>query len=150
MQAALVVLKERHERVKRLCQKTGTTCSTLRIAQDILWSFKVLDDNATATLGMLMARWLPNLRQLNLSFTSIGGDVGVKNMFEGLSSCSLPKLHYLSLVYVQMSPVGADALALALSNGAMPRLETVSLTVSSLWVMRARSLWPHRCASYRH
>ena len=51
LQAALQVLKGRHERAAALCRKVGTSCVGMRDAEELNWSWKGLTADDVATLG---------------------------------------------------------------------------------------------------
>jgi len=126
LQAALEVLKGRHERAAALCRKLGTSCVEVRDAETLYWYEQGLAADDAATLGTLL-RWTPKLKILCLRQTSLG-DAGMQALCEGMGCSAAPSLCRLDLIGNQFGPVGAEALAAALHGGAMPTLEIISLS----------------------
>ena len=125
LQAALEVLKGRHERAVALCRKVGTSCVEMRDAEMLDWIYKVLTADDVATLGTLL-HWTPRLEILCLFNNSLG-DAAMQALCEGMGRGAAPSLHYLELEVNQFGPAGAEALAAALRRGAMPKLEVLRL-----------------------
>jgi len=129
LQAALEVLKKRHERAMALCRKAhvpGWICAAeLHEAATLSWEFKGLTADDMATLAMILrTNGLPKLERIDLS-TNRFGDAGMLALCEGLGRGAAPLLHGLGLCDNQFGPVGAEALAAALRRGAMPKLEVL-------------------------
>ena len=78
-----------------------------------------------ATLGMLLHKYLPNVRELALPGNPAVDDAGMQALCEGLGRGDAPSLRNLDLSDTSFGPAGAEALAAALSRGAMLNLETV-------------------------
>jgi len=127
LQAALEVLKERHEKAAALCRKVGTSCVELRGAEELYWTCKVLTADDMATIGTLLrTNGLPRLHELFLDNNRLG-DSGMQALCEGLGRGAAPSLRRLRLAGNQFGPAGAEALATALGRGAMPKLEELVL-----------------------
>jgi len=125
LQAALQVLKGRHERAAALCRKVGTSCVGMRDAEKLDWINKGLTADDVATLGTLL-RWTPRLKILYLGHNSLG-DAGMQALCEGMGRGAAPSLRRLGLATNQFGPAGAEALAAALGRGALPNLEVLFL-----------------------
>ena len=125
LQAALEVLKGRHERAVALCRKMGTSCVAMRDAEMLDWCAKGLTADDVATLGTLL-HWTPRLQNLYLGANRFG-DTGMQALCEGMGRGAAPSLRHLDLAFNQFGPVGAEALATALRGGAMPKLEELAL-----------------------
>jgi len=132
LQAALEVLKGRHERAAALCRKLEAglkvvkmNCVEMRDAEKLDWPWKGLTADDMATLGTLL-HWTPRLEFLYLSQNSLG-DAGMQALCEGLGCGAAPSLRRLELFHNQFGPAGAEALAAALRGGAMPKLEELGL-----------------------
>jgi len=132
LQAALEVLKGRHERAVALCRKVGTSCVEvgtscvgMRDAEELDGFNKGLTADDVATLGTLL-HWTPRLEILCLFNNSLG-DAAMQALCEGMGRGAAPSLHYLELEVNQFGPAGAEALAAALRRGAMPKLEVLRL-----------------------
>jgi len=141
LRAALKVLHQQHENVKRIGRMVwarGTfrnvwKCSWLANVEHLSLTNKGLTLNDMATLGTLLRRGqLPKLHQLDLD--NNGGrsntcaDAGMEALFEGLGRGSAPALESLNLCLLNIGPAGAQALAAALHRGALPTLRTLYLT----------------------
>lgn len=126
LQAALEVLKERHARAVALCRKVGSSCAKLCGARELDFEGKVLTADDMATIGMLLAKWLPRLRELRF-FRNGFGDAGVFALCEALDLGAAPMLWLLDLGNNQLGPAGAKAVAAAFRRGALPKLEDLSL-----------------------
>jgi len=124
LQAALEVLKGRHESAVALCRKVGTNCVEMRDAEKLHWFSSDLAADGAATLATLL-HWTPRLKILWLQHNSLG-DAGMQALCEGLGCGAAPSLR-LSLFHNQFGPVGAEALAAALRGGAIPKLVALSL-----------------------
>jgi len=146
--AALEVLQQEHEKVKRICRmvwwasvkqgndgtfKSVWKCSWLMTVEHLSLTDKGLTLDDMATLGRLLRRGqLPKLHQLdvdnNAGQRNIGGDAGIEALFEGMGLGCAPSLHRLNLCLLNIGPTGAQALAAALQRGALPKLHTLWLT----------------------
>ena len=128
LQAALEVLKERHERSVALCRKMWTSCRALRDAESLLHVYnKGLTADDMATLGMILCtNGLPRLKMIDLGVNGFG-DAGMLALCEGLGQGAAPSLYQLRIGFNEVGPAGAEALAAALRRGAWPRLETLEL-----------------------
>jgi len=120
LQAALEVLKERHEQAKALCRKLGyRSCAGLRGAETLEASHHLV---AAATLAMILqTNGLPRLQHLYLGFNGFG-DADMQALCKGLGRGAVPSLGTLSLAHNNFGPPGAEALAAALRKGAFPKL----------------------------
>ena len=128
LQAALEVLKERHEKAKALCRKLDKSCAQVRGAERLRGRSRLVADDM-ATLGMILCtNGLPRLLQLYLGSCYGFGDADVQALCEGLGRGAAPSLRILSLADSKLGPAGAEALATALGRGAMPKLEELELT----------------------
>jgi len=127
LQAALEVLKERHEKAKALCRKLDIkSCAGLRGAE-ILHGGGCLVAADMATLGMILrTNGLPCLRDLYLGSNGLG-DTAMQVMFDGLGCGAAPSLRFLGLADNNFGPAGAEALAAALRRGAFPKIAILSL-----------------------
>ena len=132
LQAALEVLKERHERAVALCRKLSCkSCAELRSAEELYWSSRLVADDF-ATLGMILrTNGLPGMQELHLSDND-SGNAGVQALFDGLGRGAAPSLRVLGLADNKFGPAGAEALAAALGRGAMPNLTTLFLYQNSI------------------
>jgi len=128
LQAAIEVLKERHERTVALCRKVGSPgCAALRDAEVLLWIKQGLTADDMATLAMILrTNGLPRLLQLYLGRNRFG-DAGMQALCEGLGPGAAPSLSTLDLSSNQFGPAGAEALAAALRKGALPKLEALGV-----------------------
>jgi len=142
LRAALEVLQERHARAAALCRKIGhswapvyrghrsrldpCTCARLHDAERVQLSCRGFTANDMATLGMLLAKWLPRLQQIWFHQNPIG-DEGMHALCEGLGHGTATSLSVLILMENQFGPSGAEALAAALRRGAMPKLIGLNL-----------------------
>jgi len=120
LQAALEVLRERHERAAALCRKVGTSCVGMRDAEELDWFCKGFTADDVATLGTLL-HWTPKLKVLSLQQNSLG-DADMQALCEGMGRGAAPLLRDLLIGTNQFGPAGAEALAAALRGGAMPKL----------------------------
>ena len=125
LQAAIEVLKERHARAVALCRKFGTSCAALRDAEELEYNEGITAEDM-ATLGVLLSKWLPSLRQLCLIGNGFG-DARVQALCEGLGPGTAP-LPRLGLGDNNIGPAGAEALAAAFRRGALSKLEWLDLT----------------------
>ena len=127
LQAALEVLKERHEKAKALCRKLGyKSCAQVRGAQRLRGRSRLVADDA-ATLGMILqTNGLPRLLQLYLGTNGLG-DAAMQALCGGLGRGAAPSLRVLGLADNKFGPAGAEALAAALGRGAMPKLAALHL-----------------------
>ena len=95
-------------------------------AADDVWVSRPLTEHAEmATLGMLLHKYLPNVTRLALPGNPAVDDAGMQALCEGLGRGDAPSLRALDLSDTSFGPAGAEALAAALSRGAMLNLETV-------------------------
>jgi len=129
--AALEVLKERHARAVALCRKLETSCAALRDAEELMGYGKELTADHLATLGTLLSKWLPRLKELYV-YENGFGDAGMQALCEGLGRGDAPSLRGLNLGDDKIGPVGAEALAAALRRGAMPKLKVMNFSFNSL------------------
>ena len=142
LQAALLVLRQRHEKAKALCIKLGEapsharlgasyplmTCAGLRDAEELNWQCTPdwqCTPNDLATLGLIMP-WMPSLKELNFDFSRVG-DTGMHEICGGLGRGAAPSLRQLACGDNQFGAAGAEALAAALRRGAMPKLAELHL-----------------------
>ena len=121
--AALEELRPQHARAKALCRKMGMACSELRAAPEVVRRDLTC---YMATLGMLLAKWLPNLQILRLGENGLGS-AGVQALCENLGRGAAPSLVELNLENNLLGPVGAEALAGALRRGALPKLKRLHM-----------------------
>jgi len=139
LQAALEVLKERHERAVALCRKLSCNSTThlgaalvanlaeLRGAER-LEGVGLLDAADMATLGMILrTNGLPCLQVLYLNSRDGLGDASMRALCGGLGRGAAPSLRVLGLAGCNFGPAGAEALAAALRRGAFPKIEMLSL-----------------------
>jgi len=126
LQAALQVLRQRHERALALCRKLDKSCAEVRGAETLYASGHLVADDV-ATLGMILCtNGLPCLRDLRLDGNDFG-DAGVQGLCEGLGRGAAPSLRILDLSCNSFGPAGAEALAAALGRGATPKLEVLGI-----------------------
>ena len=143
--AALLVLRQRHERAKALGLKGGNnvqlvagssgwrpspmTCADLRDAEVLEWPLSSgpigLTNDDMATLGLVLP-WMPKLKKLYLNQSNLC-DASLQALCNGLGRGAAPSLRMLSLNLNKLGPVGAEALAAALRRGAMPKVEKLCL-----------------------
>ena len=130
--AALMLLKERHDKAVVLCRKVSTeltTCTpiTLRTQATLGWSVQLLTAGDLATLAMILkTNGLPGLR--NIDFNNNGfGDTGMQALFEGLGHAAPLPLRGIYMACNNIGPAGAEALAAALRMGALPKLSHLFL-----------------------
>ena len=148
--AALAVLKERHERAKAMCEKVSEMYSypvargfaVVRETDklDCVRCRLTVDD--MATFGMILrTNGLPKLKQINLSGNYFG-DPGMQALFESMGQGSLPLLTEMGLggARALSGPGSAEALAAALHRGALPSLEFLAMSDSSLGDIGAAAL----------
>ena len=139
LQAALQVLRQRHERAAALCRKLSCNSTThlgatlvanlaeLRGAERLEGS-GLLDDDDMATLGMILrTNGLPCLQVLYPNSRSGLGDASMRALCGGLGRGAAPSLRVLGLAGCNFGPAGAEALAAALRRGAFPKIEMLSL-----------------------
>jgi len=126
LQAALEVLKERHEQAKALCRKLCQSCAEVRGAEKLYGhSLLVADDFPTLAM-ILRTNGLPCLQRLYLGNSGLV-DAGMQALCEGLGRGAAPSLLTLGLAHNNFGLAGAEALAAALRRGAMPKLEWLGL-----------------------
>jgi len=127
LQAALEVLKVRHEKAKALCRKLEMSCAEVRGAEKLYGNTRLVAADM-ATLGMILQTYgLPQLEKLYLNDNGFG-DAAMQALCEGLGHGAAPSLLFLSLSNNKFGPAGAEALAAALGRGAMPKLESLNLS----------------------
>ena len=135
LQAALEVLRLRHERAVALCRKMNKRCSGLRETEKLIVRGScILTAEDMATLGVLLTKWLPGLLKLRLENTSSPGvdTPHLQALSEGLGRGAAPSLRKLDLGNYQFGPAGSEALAAAFRRGALPKLETLLLNDNPL------------------
>jgi Ran GTPase-activating protein (RanGAP) involved in mRNA processing and transport len=74
------------------------------------------------------AAFLPELRELDVSFNVINPWVGAKLKFEGLTGESFPSLRVLTMMSVGMEEAAARCLGQAMQKGAFPSLEVLQVS----------------------
>ena len=121
LQPALAVLKEQHERAKRLCGFIKISCEEMHQLQT--FDFALPDKEpaliyAVETLGMLMSRWLPRLNYLELEGQGID-DACMQALCAQLDVSSVPRLRLIDFCGNPIGPAGAKALAETLGRGAL-------------------------------
>ena len=138
LQAALVVLQQRHARAKALGRKGGKiirqgpqlvripmTCADLRDAEDLDWSARDLTADDMAALRMILPS-MPRMQDLYMVYNPFA-DAGMRALCEGLGRGDAPSLRMIRLDDNELGPAGAEALAAALSRGAMPNVKELTL-----------------------
>ena len=136
--AALEVLEERHAKARQLCRKLGRvwteeqyvncSCATLRDAVKLELRYEVdLTNDDMAVLAVLLANWLPKLRLLDVSNDNGKRAKVLQTLCEGLGRGTAPSLVELNFTGCKLGPATGEALALALRNGALPKLELLAL-----------------------
>ena len=135
LEAPLVLLEKEHSKARALCKKTDMTCEELRTVRTVgrvEWTSKGLNVEDLTTLGTLLDKWLPQIRDLNLRFCD-NGDECIQGLCEGLgrssSSVSIVRLHLHSS---GIGSAGAGALAATFLRGALPMLEYLDLSFNPL------------------
>ena len=129
LRAALEVLKERHEKAKKLCDKVDHPRFRVRVAwlphlAMLNWQNKDFTASDMATLAILLP-WMPCLEELLLGHSF--GDGCMPSLFERLERGVAPSLTKLYIQNNNIGPAGAEALAAALRRGAMPKLMRLTL-----------------------
>ena len=150
LRAALEVLKERHARAVALCRKLdsgymyltdvldrdgGISCATLRDTESLSCQLprrgvdkgsRSLNSVDMATLGTILP-WMPKLEELYLRDSGID-NAGMQALCEGLvplARGSMPALYYVDLMFNEIGPSGAEALAATLCK--LPGLNVLNL-----------------------
>ena len=149
LRAALEVLKERHARAVALCRKLdsgykfltgavgrdGFSCAALRDKSHLTCVFarwevykgsRSLNSVDMATLGTILP-WMPKLEELYLRDSGID-NAGMQALCEGLvplARGSMPALYYVDLMFNEIGPSGAEALAATLCK--LPGLNVLNL-----------------------
>ena len=126
LQAALEVLKVRHEKAKALCRKLAKSCAELSGAEGLHGTGRLVAADMGTLAMILRTNGLPCLRDLYIGHIGFG-DAGMQALCEGLGHGAAPSLRFLALSYNKFGPAGAEALAAALGRGAMPKLEELIL-----------------------
>jgi len=136
LKAALMVLKERHARALPMCRKVfgRRGCERMRDADTVFLGNQPLTMDEMVAFGMILrTNGLPRMSYFALVHIGIFGLPGVKELCEGplcegLRCGSAPALTTLDLAGIELGPAGAEALAAALSRGAMPTIEKLQLS----------------------
>ena len=135
LRAALEVLQEQYTKAKTLCSKLYTpfnlswddpemySFEMLRGKEELFLNDQTIDTGDMATLGMLLARWLPMLEEF---YPPCTGDADMQAMCEALGQGAAPSLIMLDIGNFQQA--GAEALVAALRRGALPSLEHIGLS----------------------
>ena len=136
LRADLEVLKEQHEGAVALCRKLGTTedyphhargssCEQVRGSVELYSIQECLNAGDVATLGLILCK-LPKLQIFDFIATTV--DSACVNSFcECLRRVWLPCLTTLSFTRCRLGPAVAEALAAAVSRGALPRIEELTV-----------------------
>ena len=130
-EALLPQLKADHEAAAALCRKLGMrSCKELREAKEVdCWYHRGL---TAIELGLLLTLGsvLPALETLALYEPTAGPDA-MQRLTAGLGAGALPAVSWLQ-IRLHMGDAGAWALAIALGQGAMPRLKHLHLSHSAI------------------
>mmetsp|Transcript_11852 Transcript_11852/g.24071 ORF Transcript_11852/g.24071 Transcript_11852/m.24071 type:complete len:303 (+) Transcript_11852:57-965(+) len=130
MKAQLIELRQQHEEAKQLASLyNGWSCADLRDAEQLLlgdFHGRPLSPAHWRTLGNLVARQC--LRRLGTlvvieEVDNGNGDEGMSLFSAGLQLGCLPSLTRLGVSSCALGPLGASALAAALSRRAVPVLQ---------------------------
>jgi len=136
LQTVRLILVQRHLRAVNLCHKLKTSCAELREQDDLSTDsfgagFDLSTDGGMETLGMILrTQGLPALRRLSLSEDECDA-ADMPALCEGLRGGGVPSLTDLEISGCMSSlldPAGSEALAGALSKGAVPKLEYLDLS----------------------
>ena len=147
LRAAREMLQQQHEKAAALCRKTATgfarkkpvlpnSCAQVRDAKALSLDFSetVFTTDDMATLGMIFRTNGMQMLQEIYFHWSAGRSAGeglLPALCEELSPGAAPSLRRLT-IHSCLGPADADAIAAALSRGAMPGLEELYLCMSSL------------------
>jgi len=131
LQAALEVLKERHERAVALSPKLYKSCAQVRGAEKLYGNGRLVADDMATLAMILQTNGLPRLWDLFLAHNGFG-DAGMQALCGGLGRGVAPSLLVLGLRDNKFGPAGAEALAAALRRGAMPKLARLNLHCNPL------------------
>ena len=122
LRAALVVLKERHQRALALCRSVGLSFAGLADAEVLDWTSRRLNIEHLATLGMIISTsGLPTLQKLRIDDNDFG-DEGMHAMCKDLGLGALPSAVSFCFANVDLTKTGAQSFAAALRRGAFPAL----------------------------
>ena len=142
LRAAREMLQQQHEKAAALCRKITpfwkppNSCAQVRDAKVLSLDFRqtVFTTDDMATLGMILRTNGMQMLQ-DLDFWNAGCDTGqglLLALCEELGPGAAPSLRNLWICFSLGLADAADAIAAALSRGAMPGLEELDLFASSL------------------